>query len=218
MDDEQRGLEALIAAIAADGRAVRQRVGDAVAAAVAQTRSAANGIEEVVRRAANGGVQGAMRASDAAPRQVLRAVVDGVGDGIARAALAARLAFDEARSRGAGFAKRDLQQLAEGFGDAGRTLVAAFGSAAAQAGDERSEQAAGLREHVETTRRQIEPGLRRALDAVTGDPLGLAADAIDAGRSGARAAVGELFDALSGMLAEASKRLQRDEPAGDPQP
>jgi hypothetical protein len=208
-EERQRELEQRIARIVAGGLAVRDGVADAVSAALAGGRSAWNGLGGTLGRIARGAAVGARQVTRESQRGVLRAVVDGVGDGLGRTALATRLAVEEAGRRGEAFARQDLERLARDLGEAGRQFGTAFGRSLTEAGDELAGQWDGLRDHAERTFDQVEPGLRQALGAVAGDPLGLAVDTAKATAAGARRAAGELLDAVSGLLGEAGSRLRR---------
>ena len=76
---------------------------------------------------AEGAVEGARRGGTK-DESVLREVLDALGDGVARAALAAKLAFAEAGSHGRRYANEDFDRLREELRDSGQKTLDAFGS------------------------------------------------------------------------------------------
>lgn len=210
MDDGSwKEFETKVTRIVVEGRSVRERIADAVGAAIAGGKSVAHDVTQVIDRTAKAAASGARQATEASRGGVLREVVHGVGDGLSRSALAAKLAVSEGAKRGYRFAREDIDRLAREFGGAGSRVIDSFVDAVANAGDELAGQLEAVREHAQRTRDQIEPGLRSAVDAVRQDPLGLATDTARAGAGAARRATGELFDALGGLLGKAAERLRK---------
>ena len=91
-------------------------MGDVRAAFAKLTEASANALHkgEQFVQFVHSVLRAAFRAQPAAADGPLREVIAGVGDGLATAALATRLAIEEAGRRGERFAKEDLvQRLAE---------------------------------------------------------------------------------------------------------
>src|SRR5262245_21198305 len=107
-------LEATQAAaerIVASGDEIRPRLGEAVAQAAEKSQQAGHGLVALAHAVLEGARLGLEKATPSNPDDVLRQVVDALGDGFCQAALAARLAVEEARTSGRQFAQEDLTRL-----------------------------------------------------------------------------------------------------------
>src|SRR5690606_17808419 len=86
------------------GDDIRASVRDAVQSAAARTDRAAARLTDLTRRTLDTALQAIDRSAPDDPESVLRQVVDGLGDGLERAAQATRLAVEEAAGEGRAYA------------------------------------------------------------------------------------------------------------------
>jgi hypothetical protein len=205
-EEAAQELERDVAKIVEGGAEIREKVATRTAEAMTRIGRGFQGLAGVATAALRGAIDGARGAEPRA--ETLREVVDGIGDGVSRAALAARLAFDEALGRGRQFAMQDLDVLRSELSEARRHVTDAVGRAFAAAGDSATEEIDALRGHASRAVESVGPALQAALDAAQTDPSGLARGAAQASVGGAREAVGSLFAALGGYLRRAGDELR----------
>src|SRR5690606_5005877 len=93
------------------------------------------------------------------PESVLRQVVDGVGDGLERAAQATRLAVEEAAGEGRAFAADDLRHTSEDLRTVARMFVETVDRAVSDASERTRKQVSGVRQHAGRTLDAIRPSL-----------------------------------------------------------
>jgi hypothetical protein len=149
-------------------------------------------------------LRAAFRAQPAAADGPLREVIAGIGDGLATAALATRLAIEEAGRRGERFAKEDLARVAGELESAARGI----GTGVAQAVTGTVSVSKDLLVHATTTVARIRPGLQQALDAVLDQPADTAREAAGESARAVRRSAGALFSALGDLLQTAGQRLR----------
>jgi hypothetical protein len=149
-------------------------------------------------------LRAAFRAQPAAADGPLREVIAGIGDGLATAALATRLAIEEAGRRGERFAKDDLRRVADELESAARGL----GTGVAQAVTGTVSVSKDLLAHATTTMARIRPGLQQALDAVLERPADTAREAAGESARAVRRSAGALFTAMGNLLQAAGQRLR----------
>ena len=149
-------------------------------------------------------LRAAFRAQPAAADGPLREVIAGIGDGLATAALATRLAIEEAGRRGERFAKEDLRHVGWALESAARGI----GSGVEQAVTGTASVAKDLLAHANTTMARIRPSLQQALDAVLEQPATTAREAAGEGARAVRRSAGALFTAMGELLQAAGQRLR----------
>jgi hypothetical protein len=208
--DPAEAARAAAEAVAAGGGEIRPRLGDAVARAAEQSQRAGHGLVAVVRAVLEGAREGFEKSRPADPGDAFRQVIDALGDGLSQAALAARLAVEEARGAGRQFAQDDLTRLRDDL-QAVRSLFAESVSRTLRdgrglAGAELSSVVA----HAGRVGERLGGVVSTVLAAVFRDPLAVAAEGVQAGVRTGRHAAGALFAALGGMLERAGEHLRRE--------
>jgi hypothetical protein len=196
--------------IVADGTEIRERLGEAVAQAAEKSQQSGQGLVALVRAVMEGAREGLDRSVPADADDVLRQVVDALGDGFCRAALAARLAMEEARSSGRQFAREDLVRLRDDLQEVKRLFQEAVSRALKGGRQLTASQFSGACEHAGRVRERMGGVLGTVLDAVRRDPILLGKESLIAGVSTGRHAAGALFHALGTMLERAGDRLRND--------
>lgn len=210
-NDTHQDTQAQAETIAADATAsegeVRRRISDLVANAAATPGRAIEGgasaVQRVTREVLEGASRGAHTLSEERKDSVMAETLEGLGEGLGKAAHATQLALEEARARGESFAKDDvraaiddLRAIEDLLRDSGSRLARAAGSNARGA-------ASDLTDHAGRVFEGIRPAVEGALREAMRHPVGTAADAAATGVTAARLGVGSLFDVAGGMLSSA---------------
>ncbi len=198
------GLRQAVAGIAAEGRAVRERVAELVSGLGQRAGQAKDGLLEIARETAAGAREGLEKRAQEDKNRTLKEVLDGLGDGLERTAHSAQLAFEEAAGRGRAYAEEDLAKLRRDFEGLGDGLVGAVRTGLGTA----LEQAADTVEHVERTAAGLRPRIEEVLGAARRDPAGLAKGAVDASIGAGREAAGALFESMGRLLGKAGERMR----------
>lgn len=203
-------LRAAAEAATRTGHDVRAKIAAATTAATARLGQQQEALRTLTRVVLEGAARGMNGALPAEAHSTLRQVVDGLADGLATSALAAKLALDETRSRGAEFAREDLGQLREHLGQLGDEFTEAVKETARTAYAATAEQSRELNEHARRALDRAKPAFEDALRAAAAHPLELGKEAWHAGVAAARHGTGTLFAELARHLDEAARRLTAD--------
>lgn len=197
--------------IVASGKEIRPRLTEVVAQAAETAQKSGQGLVALAQAVLEGAQEGLEKSVPADPNDVLRQVVDALGDGLSQAALAARLAVEEARSAGREFAQEDMTRLRDDmqaincmFAETVSRTLKSFGS---MTGNELS----NLASHAWCVKERLSPVVGSVLDAIRRDPILLGKEGLQASVSVARCSAGTLFHALGSMLERASQQLRQQE-------
>lgn len=134
----------------------------------------------------------------------LRQFVDGLGDGLAAAALATKLSVEEAARRGERFAREDLARMQQSLAAVLRDFEGAVGKGLHGAWTTTDD----LRAHARATLQRLQPGLMAAMTALQDQPGELLREATSGTAHAVRRAAGALFAAAGEQLRRAGQRLQ----------
>lgn len=194
--------------IVAGGRDISRETADLVAGAAERFQQSGAGLVALARSVLEGAADAATRGTAHRPESALRQVIDGVGDGLSRAALATQLTFEEARSRQTRYAaedvaraRQDLQALNQLYLE---TLAGVLERARATASDERQR----LMDHAAAVWERARPGLQSALEAAASHPAELGRETLQAGWEAGRHTAGALAQGMGRWLEEAGRRLR----------
>jgi hypothetical protein len=203
-------------AIARRGRDVRSEISSLVAAAASDAHRIADGFVGLSRSVVAGAAKGVERVLPGEREATLRAVVDGLADGLGITAQAASLALQEAAGAASRWARQDIEKLAADL----RAVTDRFADTVA-AGVVRGARgvwvgASDLADHAGIALRRALPSLEAALAAASADPIGLGQQALAAGTAATKGAAGALFTALGNHLQRLGAKLQPDEPPTPP--
>ncbi|MFI4916809.1 MAG: DUF6781 family protein [Phycisphaerales bacterium JB060] len=216
--DPQAQAEAITGDETASEGEVRRRISDLVASAAATPGRAIEGgasaVQRVTREVLEGASKGAHTLSEERKDSVMAETLEGLGEGLGKAAHATQLALEEARARGETFAKDDvraaiddLRAIEDLLRDSGSRLAKAAGSNARGA-------ASDLTHHAGRVFEGIRPAVEGALREAMRHPVGTAADAAATTVDAARLGVGALFDAAGGLLKGAGGVISGKKPGG----
>ena len=194
--------------IVAGGKDVSKRVSEVVAGASEQFQRSGAGLVELAQAVMDGAVSAVEKSLPQQPENVLRQVIDGLGEGINRAALTAQLTLEEARSRQVTFAAEDLAQVREDLQALNslylETISRGLGQVRAYAVGERER----LQQHAAAAWEKMRPAMQSALSAAAQHPVELGKETLKSGVSATRQAAGAFFGAMGHWLDEAGRRLQ----------
>src|SRR5688572_29718849 len=113
--DNATWLQQKAESIVRRGTAVREEIARTVVEGAAGMGAIADGLVDVARNVISGAARGASTSASSDEAHTLRAVIDGLGDGLATTAQAAQLTMQEAGGRATSFAREDLERLAGGL-------------------------------------------------------------------------------------------------------
>jgi hypothetical protein len=204
------GVAAQVRGIVAAGRDVRGQVAQVVAGvAVPPPPEGLAGLARSVLDAAAAAIQ---EAAPADPESTLRQVLDGLGDGLTMAALASRLALEEAQAGGRQFAQGDLAKWAGDLRALGELLAANLAEGWGRVRGLTAGQLAALRGHAARLERRVRPDLEAALAAALRHPVRFGEETVAAGLHLSGQALGALFGAIGRRLQDVGHRLAGDHP------
>lgn len=197
-----------IQTIVHDGRAIRANTADAVHEALGILNRADDTLAEIFDTVINRALGAASESIDeTGSDNVLREVIDGLGDGLESAALAIELSLEEAKSDARQFAEEDLSSTADDLKSLPGRLVESVKRTAHRWKGRADDRAAMLVEHVDHTASRVCPAIESAAAAALRDVKGLAVQSAGAGAAATREAIGTL-------LSELGRRVRRKESSG----
>ena len=197
-----------VEAIVTEGRDVRGRVTALVAEASHAAQQSGEGLLALARSVVDAATQSLNKGISSVPADgTLRQVIDGVGDGLSRAAMSAKMAVEEARAQGKQFAAEDLHKIKDDLTSLTSLYVQTVSDAASKTKSEASAGLSSLLEHAEQARDRMLPAVKSAIDAVIQDPKGMGKESLQAGLAASQYATGTLFSTMGRFLQEAGRRL-----------
>ena len=168
-------------AIVAKGQDVRSRIARLVAQTAEKYHLDGEGLIGLARSILEGAASAVDRAVPQDPDSTLRQVVDGLGDGLSAAALACRLAFEEAQAQGKSFAAEDLAKMRGNLKTVGDLFVETVSTTFGKFQSLAAGHLGLLRTHAEKARERVQPALESALAAAREHPLRLTSESAEAG-------------------------------------
>jgi hypothetical protein len=190
----------------------RPRLADAVAEAAGPAQEAGQGLVALVRAVLDGAREGLDRSVSKDPEDALRRVIDAVGDGLSRAALAGRLAVEEARGSCRQFAREDLARMGTDLKAVESLFAETVERGLCGCRSLTTTQVRNAVTHAGRVAERLTPVFATVLDAVRKHPVTLVGEGVQAGVSAGQGAAGALFQALGGLLKRAGDELRREGP------
>lgn len=188
-------------AIVEDGRAIRADTADAVREALGIAHHVDDSLAEIFDSVIDGALGAASQKIDAADTEdVLREVVDGLGDGFESAALALELTLKEAQSGAKSYPSDDVDNTADELNSTSSRLVNAAQRLAGASPIQTEGRAAAIIKHAENTATRIRPVIKKAVKTALGDAQGFAKQAAGAGAAATREAIGTLLSELGSRI------------------
>lgn len=207
-------------AIAGDATAtagdVRRRISELVASMAATPGRAIEGgtsaVQRVAREVLEGASKGAHALSDERQDSVMAETLEGLGEGLGKAAHATQLALEEARARGESFAKDDVKAAIDDLRAVEDLLMDSASRLAHAAGSNAKGAATDLTSHAGRVFEGIRPAVEGALREAMRHPVATAGDAAATTVDAARLGVGALFDTAGGLLKGAGDMISGKKP------
>jgi len=143
----------------------REAVRNVVVSALSHRPLEDEQVRDVVRSVLEGAVD-ALPDESKESLDALRQAVAGIDDALERAAMASKLAIEEARSRAAAFSERDLRRAVDDLATLDRLYFEALASVAKGGTKVSARILADLAEHVQRTGTRTGAAVREALDTL----------------------------------------------------
>lgn len=189
---------------------VRGRLAEAVSQAACQSQQSGEGLIAVVRSVIDGAREGLAKSVPADRDDVLRQVVDALGDGLSQAALAGQLALQEAAGASQKYTKEDLARFRDDLTAVRDLFTETIGQGLRTSKELTAGQASTAMTHAERVAKHLGPTFTRVFDAIEQHPIVFAREGFQAGVSVAESATGSLFQALGRLLQRAGDELRRE--------
>lgn len=196
--------------IVTSGANVRPRLAEVVTQNACQSQESGKGLVGLIRAIMDGAQAGLARAVPENRDDVLRQVVDALGDGLSQTALAGQLAVQEAVSASQQYRKQDLARLRDDLTTVQDLFTDTVDRGLATCKSLTTSQIAAARTHAERVAQRLGPVFARVYDAVRKHPVDFAQEGLQAGASMGQGAAGALFQALGRMLQRAGDELRRE--------
>jgi hypothetical protein len=189
---------------------VRGRLAEAVSQAACQSQQSGEGLIALVRSVIDGAREGLARSVPAGRDDVLRQVVEALGDGLSQAALAGQLALQEGVGASQKYTKEDLTRFRDDLTTVRDLFTETIGQGLRTCKELTAGQLSTAMTHAERVAKHLGPTFTRVLDAIEQHPIVLAREGFQAGVSVAESAAGSLFQALGRLLQRAGDELRRE--------
>jgi hypothetical protein len=208
-DDLSADVSNQVRRIVTEGENVRQRVSELVAQQAEGFQKTGEGFVKLTRSVLDGTLKAIEESLPDEPQSVLKQVTDALGDGFSHAALATRLAFEEAQKRNEQFATEDLKQVSQDLVSLQEAFVKTVVDSAQRLQHQAMLQTGQLTEHANQVYGRIMPSLRSALEATAQNPTQFGKEAAEASVKFSKQAAGNLFSAMSKLMQQAADRLKQ---------
>jgi hypothetical protein len=191
------------------GGDIRAEISKLVSGAAGKFYAARDGLVDLGKAVADGAAAGVQQVAPSGSESSLRAVADGIADGFAKSAQAVRLTLEESGTKGAQFAREDLDKILKDFRQLGDTALEITGRLARGCGGQLSSQLKTFFEHTKTTLQGLRAPLESVVNAARKDPVGLGKDTLHAGAAATREAAGAFFSEIGRHLQSAGERMRQ---------
>jgi hypothetical protein len=203
--------------IVASGQDIRPRLTDVIAHYAPRSQLSAGGLVALIRAAVDGAREGLTRSVPEDRGDVLRQVVDALGDGLSQTALAGRLALEEAASSFRHYSTEDLTRFRDDLAAVHDLFTETVDRSLSTCKALTTAQVAAARKHIDRVAEHLRTEFEVLNDAVRQHPEAFAREGVQAGVSAGRCAAGSLFQALGRMLQRAGDQMrQGGEPTAPP--
>lgn len=196
--------------IVASGKDVRPRLAKVVTQNACDSQQSGEGLVGLSQAVMEGAKAGLARAVPKNRDDVLRQVVDALGDGLSQTALAGQLAIQEAVSHSKQFEKEDLARLRDDLTAVRDLFIETVDRGLASCKALTDSQLAAARSHAKRVAERLRPVLTQVHDAIKEHPKEFAREGLQAVDSMGQAATGALFQSLGGMLQRAGEQMRKE--------
>jgi GGDEF domain-containing protein len=196
--------------IVANGTDIRPRLTSVFTQAAWQSQESGEGLVSLVRAAIDGARQGLDKSVSNDRDDVLRQVVDALGDGLSQTALAGRLAIQEAVTTSRQYTGEDLARLRDDLTAVRELFAETINKGLQTCKALTAGQVATAMTHAGRVAEHLAPKFGAVLDAVRQHPVTLAREGVRAGVAAGQGAAGSLFQTLGRMLQRAGDEMSRE--------
>jgi hypothetical protein len=202
-------IQAQAEEIVASGADVRSRLTEVVTGNACTSEQSGEGLVGVIQAVMDGARAGLARAVPNDRENVLRQIVDALGDGVSQTALAGRLAVQEAVSASRQYTKEDLARFRDNL-TAVRELFTETVEQGLKSGKAMTaSQISAAKSHASRVAERIGPAIAQALEVIGQHPAAFAREGLAASVSAGQSAAGSLFDAFGRMLVRAGTQMRQ---------
>jgi len=209
VSDVQAAVKPQVQKIVAGGEDIRRQLTKVVSEAACRCQETGEGFVELTQSVIEGARAGLEKSLPKDREDVVRQVVDALGDGLSQTALAARLAVEEAVSSSRRFTEQDVGRLRDDLA-AIRDLFEETVTKCLQKGKALTEsQIASAKTHASRVAERMGPICNEVVEVIRKNPATFAREGIQAGVSAGQGAAASLREALSRSLKRAAEELDR---------
>jgi hypothetical protein len=174
-----------------------------------QSQQSGEGLVGLVQAVMDGARAGLARAVPDDRDNVLRQVVDAVGDGVSQTALAGQLAVQEAVSASRQYTKEDLTRFRDDLTAVRDLFTETIGRVLKSGQTLTAAQISAAKSHASRVAERMGPAIVQALEAFRQHPVDFAREGLAASVSAGQSAAGSLFEAFGRMLERAGSQLRQ---------
>lgn len=204
--------------IVGEGGDIRGKVKRLVAQVAEQAQQSGQGLAGLAQSVMESAVDTVNKSLPENPNSTLRQVIDGLGDGLAQAALATKMAVSESVSNSKSFAEEDLQKVVSDVKTLKEMYLQTMTDALGKLKNMTASQLSDLQSHAANAQKSVLPALQSAFEAAYAHPVELGKESVQSGFEFSKQSVGGLFAAMGKLLQDAGQKLQSqaDEPPVPP--
>jgi len=197
---------------------VRERIGKLVSETFDSASAGAKTLEQVTQDVLEGAERGVTNLEGQQREDSMAQVFHGLSDGLSKASNSARLAFEEAASRGRSFAENDVNQAVSDLKAVQQMLGETLERLARRVSSETQQAATDLITHARRASDAAREPIARAIDAARDHPASAVQQTAQAGFSAARSGLGALLDSVGDLLRNETRGSDSDRNSGDKTP
>lgn len=195
------------------GGPIRERISQLVASAAEQAQQSGQGLMGLAQTVMDTTVSAVNQSLPSDANSTLRQVIDGLSDGVSKAALATKMAVNESMSSSKSFANEDLQKVVGDVKTLKEMYLQTMTDALGKLKDLTGSQLTDLQKHAVSAQQTVLPALQSAFEAAYHHPVELGKESVQTGLELSKHSVGGLFSAIGRLLQETGQKLQKDEVA-----
>lgn len=204
------------AAIINQGGPIRERISQLVANAAEQAQQSGQGLMGLAQSVMDATVSAVNQSLPPDANSALRQVIDGLSDGVSKAALATKMAVNESVASSKSFANEDLQKVVGDVKTLKEMYLQTMTDALGKLKDLTGTQLGDLQKHAANAQETVLPALQSAFEAAYNHPVQLGKESVQAGLDLSRHSVGGLFSAIGKLLQDAGQKIQTEADAKKP--
>jgi hypothetical protein len=196
--------------IVATGTEVRPQLAKVVTQNACESQQSGEGLVGLTQAVMDGARSGLARAVPKNRDDVLRQVMDALGDGLSQTALAGQLAIQEAGSNSKHFEKGDLARLRDDLTAVRDLFLETVDRGLSSCKALTDSQLATARQHAERVAERLRPVLAQVHEAIKEHPAAFAKESLQAIDSMGQGATGALFQSLGRKLQRAGEQMRQE--------